>query len=80
LSKRKRDNMDPATTWQVMLTAVPGMSTNKAKALNFVFPSMGALAATNVEQIANVLVPSPDPQKKPRRLGLQIASRIAALF
>ena len=79
LSKRKRDNMDPATTWQVMLTAVPGMSANKAKAVVFLYPSMSALTSANAQQLANVLVPSPDLQKKPRRLGSQVADRIVAL-
>ena len=56
LSKRKRDNMDPATTWQVMLTAVPGMSANKAKAVVFLYPSMSALTSANAQQLAKVLM------------------------
>ena len=58
LKKRKRDNLSDETTWRVMLAQVPGMSPTKAAAVAAAYPSLSALAAATVKDLAGVLVPS----------------------
>ena len=78
--KRKRDNLTPETTWQVMLAQVPGMSANKAAAVAEVYPSMSALAAGSAEELADVMVPPANGGGgKARRLGPAVGQRLAAL-
>ena len=93
VKKRPRDNMTPATTWEVMLAQVPGMSAHKAAVVAAAYPTMSALSAAPQEQLANVLVPPASPSrtassgggggggaaKKPRRLGPKVAERLAQL-
>ena len=78
--KRKRDNLTPETTWQVMLAQVPGMSANKAAAVAEVYPSMSALAAGSAKELADVMVPPANGGGgKARRLGPAVGQRLAAL-
>ena len=93
VKKRPRDNMTAATTWEVMLAQVPGMSAHKAAVVAAAYPTMSALSAAPQEQLANVLVPPASPSrtassgggggggaaKKPRRLGPKVAERLAQL-
>ena len=83
VQKRRRDNMTPETTWEVMLAQVPGMSAHKAAAVAAAFPTMVALAAASAEQLAAVTVSVPPhagrEAKKPRRLGPAVAQRLAQL-
>jgi ERCC4-type nuclease len=92
LKKRKRDNLSPETTWQVMLAQVPGMSATKAAAVAARYPSLSALAAATEKELAAVQVlaapapagdaaaPSPPrPTKPARRLGPVVAKRLVAL-
>ena len=57
VKKRPRDNMTPATTWEVMLAQVPGMSANKAAAVAKAYPTLSALATAAERDLAAVLVP-----------------------
>ena len=53
LSKRKRENLaDPTALLRAMLTLVPGMGSPKAYALVDAWPSVGALSAATVEELA----------------------------
>jgi len=54
---RKRDNMTTATTWEVMLAQVPGMSATKAAAVAKAYPTLSALATAAERDLAAVLVP-----------------------
>ena len=59
VKKRKRDNLTPETTWQIMLGQVPGMSAAKAAAVAARYPSLSALAAATEKELAGVLVVVP---------------------
>lgn len=73
-SKRKRENLeDPKLLLSAMLTCVPGMSAAKAEALVEAYPTVGALRAASVQQIADV-------KHKARRMGEAVGGRIAAFF
>ena len=54
---RKRDNMTTATTWEVMLAQVPGMSATKAAAVAKAYPTLSALATAAERDLAAVVVP-----------------------
>ena len=80
VKKRKRDNFTTATTWEVMLSQVQGMSANKAAAVAAAFPTMTALAAASKEALAGILVPAArGGSGKARRLGPAVAERLVAL-
>ena len=80
VKKRKRDNLTPATTWEVMLAQVQGMSANKAAAVAAAFPTMTALAAATKGALAGLLVPpAAGCSGKARRLGPAVAERLVAL-
>jgi hypothetical protein len=92
VKKRPRDNLTPATTWQVMLAQVSGMSAHKAAAVAAAYPTMSALSAASEAELAGVMVPPASASassttsggdggkaKKARRLGLQVAKRLAQL-
>ena len=79
LKKRKRDNLTTATTWEVMLAQVQGMSANKASVVAAAFPTMTALAAASVQELAALLVPASGRDGKARRLGPAVAQRLVAL-
>ena len=57
IKKRKRDNLTPTATWEVMLAQPVGMSARKAAAVAAVYPTMAALAAATEAELAAVRVP-----------------------
>ena len=73
-SKRRGDNADP---WQLMLMGMPGMSADKAAAVASKYPSMSALHAANLKELADVRVEH--GAKKARRLGPALAAKLVAL-
>ena len=78
--KRKRDNLTPGTTWEVMLAQISGMSAHKAAAVAEAYPSMSALAGATATDLAAVMVqPKSGGGGKARRLGKAVAGRLAAL-
>ena len=95
VKKRPRDNLTAATTWQVMLAQVSGMSAHKAAAVAAAYPTMSALSAASEAELAGVMVPPASASasasstasggdgdgkaKKARRLGRQVAQRLAQL-
>ena len=90
LKKRPRDNMTPATTWEVMLAQVPGMSAHKAAVVAAAYPSMTALSAASEAQLTALVVPPVSAASsrgrggggaagKGRRLGPKVAERLAQL-
>ena len=94
VKKRPRDNMTPATTWEVMLAQVPGMSAHKAAAVAAAYPTMTALSAAPEAQLASLVVPPASAAKgrggrggrggggaagNGRRLGPKVAERLAQL-
>ena len=80
VKKRKRDNLTPATTWEVMLAQVQGMSAGKAAAVAAAFPTMTALAAASKDALAGILVPAAaGGGGKARRLGPAVAARLTSL-
>lgn len=71
--KRKRDNLDdPSALRLEVLSKVPGMSVEKARALTERWPTLRALASAPETEIANTLC-------KGRRIGKVVAQRLAAL-
>ena len=88
LKKRPRDNMTAATTWEVMLAQVPGMSAHKAVVVAAAYPTMTALSAASEAQLAALVVPpvsavssrgGREAAGKGRRLGPKVAERLAKL-
>ena len=68
VSKRKRENMEDASTqWCVMLGSVPGMSAAKAQAVATAYPSMKALSNATSRDLAEVRVAARSEEQRPRR-------------
>ena len=78
--KRKRDNLeDPKDLSREMLTIIPGMSDEKARAVLDSYPSFRVLRKASVSDLAKVRCGGGDG-KAARQLGPAVAKRISALF
>jgi ERCC4-type nuclease len=81
--KRKRD-LDGASTFTYLLSCVPGMSAAKAKAVSERYGNFRELAAAGEKELAQIQVRTDEKsaagaEKKPRRLGPAAAARLASL-
>ena len=81
--KRKRD-LDGASTFTYLLSCVPGMSAAKAKAVSVRYGNFRELAAAGEKELAQIQVRTDEKsaagaEKKPRRLGPAAAARLASL-
>ena len=95
IKKRKRDNLTPTATWEVMLAQPVGMSARKAAAVAAIYPTMAALATATEAELAAVCVPptgaalrttaeqrgtAAPAAARGRRLGPAVAKTLAALL